>query len=218
MCIISFFKQNDEVLLTHNRDESIYRSASFDVEERFWEGNIYFSPVDYEKDGTWIFHSEDYIACILNGGKKKPVSIKSSYRRSRGLILLDLMKYNSAEEFCDTENLSAIAAFTIFVYHRKKNKIHFIFWDETKLEINDLSDKNFVFRASSTLYSSEKMRDLENIFLKFNFSSSEDIFNLHHQIKMNDGEIESGKATTSITQIHAKAGKISMKYCPFLSK
>lgn len=215
MCIISFYKKNDQVLLTHNRDESISRTASLQVEERIWEGNTYYAPVDQEKQGTWIFYNENYIACILNGGKIKPTNLKSNYRKSRGLILLDLMKFNDVNNFIENEVLTDIAPFTIFVYQIKNKKTHLLFWDEKELEVNDLTDKEFAFRCSMTLYSSEKMYELEKKFPKFNEVSPSDIFAIHQSIQMNDGDVAKGKATTSITQIFVNNSEINMKYCPF---
>ena len=214
MCIISFYKQNDEVILTHNRDEVITREASLEVEERVWNNKRYFAPIDQLKQGTWIFYSEDYIACILNGGKDKPISLQPSYQKSRGIVLLNMIQYNSVKDFVENEDLIRIAPFTIFVFERKSNKTYLLFWNEKELELNDLSNSNFVFRASSTLYSFEKMRDLEKKFPTFNTITPEEIFILHQAIKMKDGDIAKDKATTSITQIVANDLEISMKYCP----
>ena len=215
MCIISFYKKNDEIVLTHNRDEAINRVASLHIEERQWNDKKYFAPIDREKNGTWIFYNEDYVACILNGGKEKPQHLKTSYRKSRGIILLELMNYQSVEDFVENEELDDIAPFTIFVFERKSKKIYLLFWDGIQLEMNDLSDENFVFRASSTLYSTSMMQEIENKFPTFNTTSPIELFNFHQSIKMNNGDVESGKATTSITQIFANSSEISMKYCPF---
>ena len=166
------------------------------------------------KQGTWIFYSEDYIACILNGGKEKPLTLQPSYHKSRGIVLLDLLLYNSVQAFAENENLNGIAPFTMFVFERKTNKSYLLFWNENELELNDLSDSNFIFRASSTLYSFDKMKDLEKKFPTFNNITPEEIFNLHSVIKMNAGDIAKDKATTSITQIVANGLEINMKYCP----
>ena len=215
MCIISFYKQNDKIILTHNRDEKISRTASLEVEERKWNDKTFFSPVDKAKNGTWIFYSEQYIACILNGGREKPKGFKTKYKKSRGIILLNLMKYDSVQDYLKSESFEDIAPFTIFVFERVSKKTFLLFWDEKKLEIKDLTDNEFVFRASSTLYSLERMHDLENIFHKFNKPSSKAILDIHQSIVMKDGDVEKGKATTSITQIIADSSSVSMKYCPF---
>lgn len=217
MCIISFYKQGDQVVLTHNRDEQISRLASLAIEERKWNNKTFYAPIDQSKNGTWIFYSEQYIACILNGGKDKPIHLKSSYEKSRGIVLLDLLKYDSVTDFVKNESLIGIAPFTIFVFERFFKKTFLLFWNENELEVKDLSSFNFVFRASTTLYSLDKMLELENIFHKFSKTSPEIVFDIHNSIKMKDGDVEIGKATTSITQIVAESTDITMKYCPFLS-
>lgn len=216
MCIISFYKQNDQIILTHNRDEQISRIASLEIEKKKWNNKVFYAPIDQEKNGTWIFYSDEYIACILNGGKEKPISLKEMYVKSRGIVLLDLMKYASVKDYILNESFNNIAPFTIFVHERLSNKTYLLFWNEKEIEINDLSSTNFVFRASSTLYSFERMLELENIFHKFNKTSPEAIFDLHKSIMMKDGEVEKGKATTSITQISVNSSGINMKYCPVL--
>ena len=102
MCIISFYRNEDEFVLTHNRDEEINRSSSKEIVEQKRFDKTYFSPVDERANGTWIFYSEQYVACILNGGIEKPTLFKEKYRESRGIILLDLLKYNSVNEFIDS--------------------------------------------------------------------------------------------------------------------
>jgi len=217
MCIISFYKYDNQIILTHNRDENISRIASSTVEERIWNKKTFFSPVDKEKNGTWIFYNEQYIACILNGGKEKPKEIKFNYRISRGIILLNLMNYHSVEDFISLENLSDAAPFTIFVFERVSKKTLLLFWDGYKLDVNDLTDSNFIFRASSTLYSFEKMHELEKKITKFSKPSAETIFTQHQAVAMKAGDVEQDKATTSITQIIADSSSIYMKYCPFQS-
>lgn len=214
MCIVSFYHQNNQVLLTHNRDEAISRLASLDIEEHLWNDKKYFAPIDQEKNGTWIFYSEDFIACILNGGKTKPIHLKPIYKKSRGLVLLSLLNYNHVKDFVSNESFEKIAPFTIFVHERKYKKTFLLFWDEKELEINELHDKEFIFRASTTLYSFEKMKELEKKFPTFNTISPEVVFNIHNDIKMKDGDVRIGKATTSITQIFANDSRIGMKYCP----
>lgn len=214
MCIISFYKIKDQILLTHSRDESVFRKSSLEIEERIWANEKYFAPIDQEKQGTWIFYSQKFVACILNGGKTKPNFFRDKYKKSRGIVLLDLMKYNSVEEYIEKENFEGIAPFTIFVYERITEKIFLLFWDENTLEVKDLSSYNFVFRCSSTLYSLDKMLEIEKKFPTFNIIRVNEIYALHDSLKMKDGEIEKGKATTSITQIFINKTDINMKYCP----
>ena len=213
MCIISFYRKNDEFVLTHNRDEEINRDSSKEIIEQKRFDKTYFSPIDERAKGTWIFYSEDFIACILNGGEEKPIYFKASYRESRGIILLDLLKYNSVKEYIETENLTDIAPFTIFVFERKNKNAYLLYWNENELKVDDVSNQEVVTWCSSTLYSPLRRAEIDAIFKLNNDLETTQIFELHNQLKMNKGDIHDFLATTSISQIIANHSEIDMKYC-----
>ena len=166
MCIVSFYRKNDEFVLTHNRDEEINRVSSKEILEREYAGKKFFSPLDERANGTWIFHSEQYIACILNGGIEKPTVLKEKYRKSRGIILLDLLRYDSVNEFIATEILSDIAPFTIFVFERQNKNAYLLYWNEKDLIVDDVSSQAIVTWCSSTLYLRNRRNDIDEIFKK----------------------------------------------------
>lgn len=213
MCIVSFYRNEDEFVLTHNRDEEINRSSSNEIVEQKRFGKTYFSPVDERAKGTWIFYSEQYVACILNGGIEKPLHLKEQYRESRGIILLDLLKYNSVNEFIDSESLSEIAPFTIFVFERITKNAYLLFWNENNLSVKDVSQEKIVTWCSSTLYSPERRNEIDEILVSKLDISSDEIIGLHDQLKMNKGDLTDFLATTSISQIIMNSLRIDMKYC-----
>ena len=215
MCIISFYRNEDEFVLTHNRDEEINRSSSKEIVEQKRFDKTYFSPVDERANGTWIFYSEQYVACILNGGIEKPTHFKEKYRESRGIILLDLLKYNSVNEFIDSENLSEIAPFTIFVFERTTKNAYLLYWNEQDLLVKDVSNQEIVTWCSSTLYSSDRRETINQLFNQNTALNNDEIIQLHDQLKMNRGDLYDFLATTSISQIIAKDSEIDMKYCQF---
>lgn len=213
MCIVSFYRNEGEFVLTHNRDEEINRSSSNKIVEQERFGKTYFSPVDERAKGTWIFYSEQYVACILNGGIEKPLHFKEQYRESRGIILLDLLKYNSVNEFIDSESLSEIAPFTIFVFERITKNAYLLFWNENNLSVKDVSQEKIVTWCSSTLYSPERRNEIDEILVSKLDISSDEIIGLHDQLKMNKGDLTDFLATTSISQIIMNSLRIDMKYC-----
>ena len=200
-------------MLTHNRDEEINRSSSKEIVEQKRFDKTYFSPVDERANGTWIFYSEQYVACILNGGIDKPTLFKEKYRESRGIILLDLLKYNSVNEFIDSENLSEIAPFTIFVFERTTKNAYLLFWNENEMKIVDVTAQEIVTWCSSTLYSPNRRIEIDEIFQQNHDLTVKEIFQLHQQLKMEKGEVSEGIATTSISQIRMDNSKTEMKYC-----
>ena len=215
MCIVSFYRKKDEFVLTHNRDEEINRVSSNQIidSERF--GKNFFSPIDERANGTWIFYSEQYIACILNGGIEKPIHFKEKYRESRGIILLDLLKYNAVSEFVESENLADVAPFTIFVFERTTKNAYLLYWNEQDLLVKDVSNQEIVTWCSSTLYSSDRRETINQLFNQNTALNNDEIIQLHDQLKMNRGDLYDFLATTSISQIIAKDSEIDMKYCQF---
>jgi hypothetical protein len=213
MCIVSFYRKNDEFVLTHNRDEQINRTSSNQILERVYEGKTFFSPVDERAKGTWIFYSDQYIACILNGGFEKPIDLKESYKKSRGIILLDLLRYDSVNEFIETENLSDIAPFTIFVFERVNKNAYLLYWNEKDLTVEDVSREEIVTWCSSTLYSPTRRGEIDKEFKLNKDLNPDEIMTLHDQLKMNKGDLFDFLATTSISQIIMNNSEIDMKYC-----
>ncbi|MGU9938315.1 NRDE family protein [Empedobacter brevis] len=213
MCIVSFYRNEEEFVLSHNRDEEINRSSSKEIIEQQRFEKTYFSPMDERARGTWIFYSEQYVACILNGGEEKPVSFKEKYRESRGIILLNLLKYESVNEFIKSEKLSDIAPFTIFVFERPTKNAYLLFWNEKELKVKDVSKEKVVTWCSSTLYTPERREEIDHIFKSSGSLSSNDIFELQNRLKMNRGDLYDFLATTSISQIVMNSLRIDMKYC-----
>lgn len=213
MCIVSFYRNEDEFVLTHNRDEEINRSSSNEIVEQQRFSKTYFSPVDERAKGTWMFYSEQYVACILNGGIEKPLHFKEEYRESRGIILLDLLKYDSVNEFIDSENLSEIAPFTIFVFERITKNAYLLFWNEDELSVKDVSQEKIVTWCSSTLYSSERRTEINDVFNQRSVLKPKEILELHDYLKMKKGDLYDFLATTSISQIIMNSLRIDMKYC-----
>lgn len=215
MCIVSFYRKKDEFVLTHNRDEEINRVSSNQIIESERFGKNFFSPIDERANGTWIFYSEQYIACILNGGIEKPIHFKEKYRESRGIILLDLLKYNAVSEFVESENLADVAPFTIFVFERTTKNAYLLYWNEQDLLVKDVSNQEIVTWCSSTLYSSDRRETINQLFNQNTALNNDEIIQLHDQLKMNRGDLYDFLATTSISQIIVKDSEIDMKYCQF---
>ena len=93
MCIISVFtKENGDFMITQNRDESYLRPTSSKIQQNEIYNKTYFGPVDKISGGTWVFYSHQFIGCVLNGEYKKHAHLPP-YRMSRGLLILEILKY-----------------------------------------------------------------------------------------------------------------------------
>ena len=151
----------------------------------------------------------------MNGGIEKPIHFKEKYRESRGIILLDLLKYNAVSEFVESENLADVAPFTIFVFERTTKNAYLLYWNEQDLLVKDVSNQEIVTWCSSTLYSSDRRETINQLFNQNTALNNDEIIQLHDQLKMNRGDLYDFLATTSISQIIAKDSEIDMKYCQF---
>jgi hypothetical protein len=92
------------------------------------------------------------VAVLLNGAAEKH-QLKPTYRKSRGLILLDIISADSPIEHWKTINLLDLEPFTIVLF--QENKLYQLRWNEIEKETIDLDvSKNHIW-SSSTLYPKE---------------------------------------------------------------
>lgn len=214
MCILSIFsKPNGDFILTQNRDESIYRPTSPNVETREFHGQKVTSPIDLNSGGTWIYYTEKYVVCVLNGGYENHSHLPP-YRMSRGLVILELLKFSSVEEFIAQIDLNEIEPFTMVMINLKSNQKHILVWNGKDKFIENLSNENLIVCSSSTLYdNSEKLYHKGN-FESLNSINPEEIYKVHQKLAMPKNEKFPIVQSTSITQIIHSGKNTNLKFCP----
>ncbi len=91
MCTVSFVFVKGKAILTHNRDEKAARPSAIEpLKYSINQQNIYF-PKDQKAGGTWFAVAESGTVLVLLNGADEKHKLKTSYRKSRGLIFLDLI-------------------------------------------------------------------------------------------------------------------------------
>jgi len=119
MCTVTFIPGRDKIFLTSNRDEKNFRSPA--LPPRIFEfdsGKILF-PKDGDAGGTWIASHENGNAVVfLNGGLVFHRSAPP-YKKSRGLILLDLIDSATPYNSFLAINLTNIEPFTAIIWDDK---------------------------------------------------------------------------------------------------
>jgi uncharacterized protein with NRDE domain len=214
MCVVSIFSEkNGDFILTQNRDESNLRPSSNEVENKEIYGVEYSGPVDLHSGGTWIYYSGKFAVCVLNGANKKHKH-RPPYRKSRGLMILELLKFNSINEFIEEVNLAEIEPFTMIMLNRQNNEKKILVWDGTEKFSENHSDEKLIIRSSSTLYDETEKDNHRKAFENLKVKNPEQIFELHQQIKMLKNRKLHSVMTTSITQITQKQNQIHLKFCP----
>jgi len=214
MCIVTIFsEENGDFILTQNRDESRLRPSSKEIETKNYNGINYTGPVDLHSGGTWTYYSDDFVVCVLNGAYKKHQH-RPPYRKSRGLIILELMNYKLIEEFVEKINLNEIEPFTMIMLNRQNNEKKILVWDGTKKFVENHSKEKLIVRSSSTLYDDGEKQRHKMIFENTDSVNPEKIMQIHKEIKMNENPVFPGVITTSVTQIIRNGNTINLKFCP----
>ncbi len=219
MCTVSFVFSDEKVIFTHNRDEKVARPSAIEPQKySINKKNIYF-PKDQKAGGTWYAVSENGTVLVLLNGAEEKHQLKSSYRKSRGLIVLDLISSNSPIEEWKSISLLDIEPFTIVLFQNKK--LYQLRWDEIKKTTLDLDINQKHIWSSSTLYPKEIREYRANLFYQYvttNEISPEKLFQFHRYTKQEDSENglvinrNDELKTLSITQTVIQENKVVLSY------
>lgn len=150
MCTVTFIPSRDGVYLVSNRDEKFFRGDAHPPDSyEFHTGKIVF-PKDADKGGTWIaMHEYGKAIVFLNGGKEAHTP-DPPYRKSRGLVLLDLINAHSAPEAFEDMDLSAIEPFTAVAW--ENGRLFELIWDGEEKHITEKDSSTEHIWSSVTLY------------------------------------------------------------------
>ena len=216
MCTVSFVAARDSVILTSNRDENITRPAAAAPSFHQLKNKKIIFPRDAKAGGTWFAASDEgVVAVLLNGAFVKHIA-SPPYRKSRGLILLEIVEADNPLLFFSKLNLDNIEPFTIILYQR--GSLNELRWDAVNKHEKALSTQGNYIWSSSTLYTDDVIESRRNLYDKFVHSSiektDEAIRNFHgdnHGDSENGFVInrETGMKTFSITQAVIKPAFIS---------
>jgi uncharacterized protein with NRDE domain len=225
MCTVSFVRAGDSVIITSNRDEHIQRENAAAPAFNILPGKKIIFPKDARAGGTWFAAADNgTVSVLLNGAFKKHIAAPP-YRKSRGLILLEMIEADNPVLVFSRLNLDNIEPFTVVLY--QPETLHELRWDGTdKFEKQLDIDGNYIW-SSSTLYSDDIIKQRENLFHQFIQSSAgitaASIQKFHNN---NHGDIENGfvinratgMKTFSITQAVVTADAINFLHTDLLQQ
>lgn len=214
MCILSiYFQPNGDFIITQNRDESHLRPTSDKIETRKFGTKEFTGPIDLVSNGTWMYYTDSFVVCILNGEYEKHQH-RPPYSRSRGLIALDFLNYNTVNEFVEQINLEGVEPFTMVMLDRHSNYKTILVWNGHHKYLEDHYDEQLIVRSSSTLYDAEDKLVHLTEFQDLTNPNEEMILQKHHELKMQPNDRFPTVQTTSITQIIQIDNQIELKFCP----
>jgi hypothetical protein len=220
MCTVTFIPSKEHILLTSNRDEKHWRSAAHaPARYPFTTGNILF-PRDGDAGGTWFaVHENGNAVIFLNGGfvKHEPAP---PYRRSRGLILLDLLDSVSPYAAFNAIDLNNIEPFTAVIWNG--DQLHECRWDGSRKQVKEMDKSKPHIWSSVTLYDEQvvaKRKQWFDSWLQQHPSPTQDDVLHFHQFT-GDGDAHNdllmnrdGKVfTVSVTSVAMHDRKATLEY------
>ncbi|MEO8239640.1 MAG: NRDE family protein [Flavobacterium sp.] len=220
MCTVSFVYNNESVIITSNRDEKVIRTNAVPPRSYTCNGKNVIYPKDPKAGGTWfVVDANGTVLVLLNGGIIKH-KVQFIYRRSRGLIALDIICSDSPKDFWKEINLEDIEPFTLVLYQDKK--LYELIWDGLIKRTTQLDETQNHIWSSVTLYPDEIRKKRSGWFFDFlknkNEVSASDILDFHRNTE--DGDSENGLIinrentlrTLSITQVIIEQNKSVLEY------
>ena len=159
MCTVTFVPLGDKnFVLTSNRDVSWKRAPASPPQIHTEHGVDLLYPRDEEAGGTWIGSSYDSrLLCLLNGGFENHER-KLPYRKSRGLIVTELLAAKDLSSALESIDLKDIEPFTLVIVDWKDElTLGEFVWDGSQKHRKRLSKAAHIW-SSSTLFDPE-MRD-----------------------------------------------------------
>lgn len=220
MCTVSFVNAHGKIIITSNRDEKTLRPNAIEPRNYSINNKNIIFPKDKKAGGTWYAVNENAAVLVLLNGAAERHQLKESYRKSRGLIVLELISSDAVRAKWETIDLEGIEPFTLVLF--EAGKLYQLRWDEVAKSVLQLDISKSHIWSSSTLYPKEIREKRAAWFYNFLDTkpevNEEEMFNFHRYTET--GNTEHGLVinrnetlkTLSITQTVVESNKVVMHY------
>lgn len=227
MCTVSFIPVGDRVFLTSNRDEqTIRKTAEAPAPFSGSEGKLVF-PKDGAAGGTWIAMDNHGRAMVLLNGANLKHAHRPPYRKSRGLIFLDLFDSPDVIAAVNTIDLENIEPFTLVYFDSIGNRLRDLRWDGQNKSAAELPTSSPHLWSSVTLYDEEvrsrRQRWFSDWLREQPSPDQDDILKFHESAGEGDETTDLVMRrggilrTLSITSVKLSPNKSSMYYKDLLT-
>jgi len=219
MCTVTFVPLKNGFVLTSNRDEKIARPT---VSPKIYgeNGIKLLYPKDEKAGGTWIVAKNDGTCIVLLNGAFENHHKKPDYAKSRGVILMEMIKAPKPMSYFSSINLKGVEPFTLIVF--QNNKLVELKWDEKEKYAIPHSILASHIWSSSTLYNQEqrtlRKQWFEDFMQQNNNLSSEKVLSFHKNTQPENAEFglvinrDEITKTLSITQLLTQNNLVEMTY------
>lgn len=226
MCTVSFVVANGKTIITSNRDEKVLRPSAVEPKSYLINNKNIIFPKDAKAGGTWYAITEDATVLVLLNGADEKHQLKPSYRKSRGLIVLDIISADSPIDEWKAIDLSEIEPFTLVLF--QNSKLYQLRWNEIEKTTTNLDISHNHIWSSSTLYPSEIREKRANWFHTYLDTKPEvdqtEMFNFHRYTEEKNQENglvinrNDSMKTLSITQAVIEKNKVVLSHYDLLKQ
>ena len=162
MCTVLFIPSNGRYLFVSLRDEDPFRAKANNPQIYEGENYRYLAPVDPKAGGTWAgINSYGNVMILLNGGfeKHKPAG---QYRKSRGLIVKELLQSVYPVVEWSLMDMGGIEPYTLITW--SENNLFQLVWDGHSKHRMILDTQQPAIWSSATLYTPEAKEKRSQLF------------------------------------------------------
>ncbi len=208
MCTVTFLPLgSNNFILTSSRDVPFARESADAPKTVIEEGVELIYPKDGKAGGSWIgTSSKNRLICLLNGGYKNH-EVKESYRKSRGIIVKDLLKSDVISEALTQIDLDDIEPFTLVIVDWNDGLELFEFvWTGEKKHLINLPQVPHIW-SSSTLYDEVIKKRRQDWFAQWQSGVNEYKQNNIIQFHKTAGD---GNPETDVLMKRTKGGTVSI--------
>jgi len=170
MCTLTYIPRAgfpENFILTDNRDEAVNRPAAFPKVYKELKTQLYY-PKDNQAGGTWFGISKQKRAMALMNGAFKRHLRERSYRKSRGVVVKELLAAENLKETIEHYDFKGIEAFYGVVFSwNSATEITEIIWDGEKLHLQNKDPKQPHIWSSAMTFSPESHQQKKLVFDQF---------------------------------------------------
>jgi uncharacterized protein with NRDE domain len=205
MCTLTYVPQRLGSIITANRDETPARNSAGLTEHGNQAGQDFLIAKEPLRGGTNLAIGKEMVTVLLNGAFEYHES-KISYRKSRGIVVLDSLNLSSLSEFSQND-FEGVEPFTLLRFGRVIEELR---WDERSLHLRQREKSKPFLVASAKLYSRavrEKRQQWFDQVLQNHPVDALKLLNFH--LEGGDGDLENDMVmnrdglvrTVSVTQV-----------------